>query len=63
MIRIVALGLTYLALLFAFAAGIQALAGKQCSDWLPNCTSEQPAAMQSSKPDDVNSRPDAPEIR
>ncbi|MDJ0911601.1 MAG: hypothetical protein QNI99_20615 [Woeseiaceae bacterium] len=63
MIRIVALGLTYLALLFAFAAGIQALASKQCSDWLTNCTSEQQVAMQSSKPDDVDSRPEAPELR
>ncbi len=63
MIRIVALGLTYMALLFAFAAGIEALAGKECSDWLPNCTSEQLAALQSSSSDDQNSRPEAPQIR
>ncbi len=63
MIRIVALGLTYLALLFAFAAGIEALAGKQCSDWLPNCTSEQLAALQSSNSDEIDVRPEAPELR
>ena len=63
MIRIVALGLTYLALLFAFAAGIEALVGKQCSDWLPNCTSEQLAALQSSDSDDLEARPEAPELR
>ena len=61
MIRIVALGLTYLALLFAFAAGIEALVGKECSDWLPNCSSEQIATLQSSAIED--SRPESPELR
>ena len=63
MIRIVALGLTYLALLFAFAAGIEALVGKQCSDWLPNCSSEQLAALQFPADDEPGSRPEAPELR
>ena len=60
MIRTVALGLTYLALLFGFAAAVEALVGKECSDWLPNCSSEQPAAVQIAEP---VSRPEAPEIR
>lgn len=63
MIRTVALGLTYLALLFAFAAGLEALAGRQCSDWLPNCTSEQPAALQSPDSGEPGNRPEAPELR
>ncbi len=63
MIRTVALGLTYLALLFAFAAGIEALVGRQCSDWLPNCTSEQLAALQAPDSDEMNARPDPPELR
>ncbi len=63
MIRTVALGLTYLALLFAFAAGIEALAGQQCSNWLPNCTSEQLAALQSSDSEELNARPEPPELR
>lgn len=63
MIRTVALGLTYLALLFAFAAGIEALAARQCSDWLPNCSSNQLAALPSSDADDRGIRPEAPELR
>ena len=63
MIRIVALGLTYLALLFAFAAGIEALVGKECSDWLPNCSSEQLAAFQLSAAEDQVRQPEAPELR
>ncbi len=61
MIRIVALGLTYLALLFAFAAGVEALVGKECSDWLPECSSKQMASSQLPDSDDI--RPEAPELR
>ena len=63
MIRIVALGLTYMGLLFAFAAGIKALAGEECSDWLTNCTSEQLAALQASDAGERDIQPEAPELR
>ena len=63
MIRIVALGLTYMALLFAFVAGIEALVGKDCSDWLPNCSSKHMAASQPPASEDTDSRPEAPELR
>ena len=63
MIRTVALGLTYLALLFGFAMGIEALAVQTCSDWLTTCTSEQTAAAPSRESDYVEVRPEAPELR
>ncbi len=63
MIRTVALGLTYMALLFAFVAGIEALVGKDCSDWLPNCSSKQLAASLPPTSESPDSRPEAPELR
>ncbi len=61
MIRIVALGLIYMGLLFAFAAGIEALAGEECSDWLTSCNGEQLAGPQASDPDE-GIQPQPPEL-
>jgi len=32
------MGLVYLALLYSFAIGVEALLAKECSDWVMNCS-------------------------
>ena len=63
MIRIVALSLSYLVLLFAFAAGIEALLGRDCSDWLPNCVDEQTQPAHLPDGAETSPRPEAPGLQ
>ena len=65
MIRTTALGLIYLLLLFAFAAGIRSLAGNECSDWLESCPGTQLTAPEPPDlaPPGEDRRPAEPTLR
>ena len=65
MIRTTALGLIYLLMLFAFAAGIKSLAGKECSDWLESCPGTQSTTLKPPDlpPPDQDRRPGEPILR
>ena len=65
MIRTTALGLIYLLLLFAFAAGIRSFAGSACSDWLTSCPGTQTTVLEPPDlaPRGEDRRPDEPKLR
>ena len=54
MIKTTAMGLVFLALLYAFAIGVQSMVGKECSDWLSSCSDGKLQALSAPKaPNDL----------